>query len=234
MSNRPLRIAASTSSKYGPTISASVRPRPSRAADVVRDVGHVDGPDHVVVRVAGEMVADLVLAADSYVISTPNRMAIPCGPSARPPRGPSAPGPEREPIGRGARVEVDVIGDRQLGDPALDGGGRVDVDRDVAVGREVRVEVGVERQVARLADPRLGSAGSVTPRSAPARGRPGRTRRARVSSCSSVWAAVTIVRMRALSSATVGKTTGWAKTPSSNSRPLNRLAPWPSRPSSPA
>ena len=39
-----------------------------------------------------------------------------------------------------------------------------------------------------------------------------------------MWAAVTIVRMRALSRATVGKTTGWAKTPSSSRRSLNRPA----------
>ena len=38
------------------------------------------------------------------------------------------------------------------------------------------------------------------------------------SSCASAWAAVTIVRNRDLSIATVGNTTGWAKTPSSISR----------------
>jgi hypothetical protein len=43
-----------------------------------------------------------------------------------------------------------VIGDRELGDPALDGLGGVGVDRDGGVGREVGVEVGVERQVAGL------------------------------------------------------------------------------------
>ena len=45
-----------------------------------------------------------------------------------------------------------------------------------------------------------------------------------MSSCSSAWAAVTIVRSRDLSIATVGKTTGWAKTPSSMSRSLKRPA----------
>ena len=44
------------------------------------------------------------------------------------------------------------------------------------------------------------------------------------SSWASAWAAVTIVRIRALSIATVGNTTGWAKTPSSNRRWLNRPA----------
>ena len=44
-----------------------------------------------------------------------------------------------------ARFEIDVVGDRQLGDPALDRLGGVCVDRDVAVGREIRVEMGIER-----------------------------------------------------------------------------------------
>ena len=55
--------------------------------------------------------------------------------------------------GRRTRFEVDVIGDRQLGDAPLEGGGGVDVDRDVAVWREVGMEVCVERQVARPGDP---------------------------------------------------------------------------------
>ncbi len=57
----------------------------------------------------------------------------------------------RERERRRARLEIDVVGDRDLGDPALECGRRVVVDRDVAVGRQVRVDVGVERQVARLA-----------------------------------------------------------------------------------
>ena len=39
-----------------------------------------------------------------------------------------------------------------------------------------------------------------------------------------MWAAVTIVRIRAWSRATVGKTTGWAKIPSSKRRWLKRPA----------
>ncbi len=45
-----------------------------------------------------------------------------------------------------------------------------------------------------------------------------------MSSCSSACAAVTIVRRRDLSMATVGNTTGWANTPSSMSRSLKRPA----------
>ena len=102
--------------------------------------------------------------------------------------------------------------------PALQGQGRVDVDGDLAVGRLVRMEVTVEREVSGLAD-RLGHP-AMRPSSRPTRSNAASA----VSSISSVCAAVTIVRMRALSSATVGKTTGWAKTPSSRSRSLNRPA----------
>ena len=56
----------------------------------------------------------------------------------------------REREGRRAGLEIDVVGDRDLGDPALERRRRVVVDRDVAVGRQVRVDVGVERQVACL------------------------------------------------------------------------------------
>ena len=49
--------------------------------------------------------------------------------------------------GRVARVEVDVVGDRDLGDAALDGQLRVHVDRDGAVRRLLGVEVRVEGQV---------------------------------------------------------------------------------------
>ncbi len=51
---------------------------------------------------------------------------------------------------RSSWLEVHVVRDRKLGDASLEGGRRVEVDRDVAVGRQVRVEVGVERQVPRL------------------------------------------------------------------------------------
>ena len=50
--------------------------------------------------------------------------------------------------GRVAWVEVDVVGDRDLGNATLHGERRVDVDRDGAVRRLVGVEVGVEREVA--------------------------------------------------------------------------------------
>ena len=49
-------------------------------------------------------------------------------------------------VGRIARVEVDVVGDRDLGETQRDGLRRVQVDRDGAVGRLVGVDVGVERQ----------------------------------------------------------------------------------------
>ncbi|MEO5941719.1 MAG: hypothetical protein ABIZ72_11790 [Candidatus Limnocylindrales bacterium] len=43
-----------------------------------------------------------------------------------------------------------MVGDRDLGDAALDGLGGIGVDRDVGIGREVGVDVGVEGQVACL------------------------------------------------------------------------------------
>ena len=46
--------------------------------------------------------------------------------------------------------KVDVVGYGDLGDAALDGLRRVGVDRNVGVRREVGVDMGVERQVARL------------------------------------------------------------------------------------
>ena len=84
--------------------------------------------------------------------------------------------------------------------PTLDRQRRVDVDRDVAVGRQVRVEVRVERQVARRRRRRV-ARGSTRPRSGPARRPdPRRRPRARGRAASSAWAAVTIVRSpRALS-----------------------------------
>ena len=107
------------------------------------------------------------------------------------------------PVVRVGRVEVDVVGDRQLArSVARDGRGGVRVDRDVAVGRPVGVEMGVERQVARLGIER--AIGQCHPAVRPV-SRPIRSNApSAVSSCSSVCAAVTIVRIRALSRATVG------------------------------
>src|SRR4029078_4350258 len=131
---------------------------------------------------------------------------------------------ERDEVeGRRPRRKVDVVRDRELGNPALGGLCGVRVDRDVAVGRQVRVEMAVERQVARLrrATERIGvHYPAIRPSSRPTVANASSA----WSSCSSAWAAVTIVRIRALLIATVGKTTGWAKTPSSNSRWLNRPA----------
>src|SRR4029079_1950657 len=129
---------------------------------------------------------------------------------------------ERDEVeGRRPRREVDVVRDRELGNPALGGLCGVRVDRDVAVGRQVRVEMAVERQVARLR-PGTERIGVHYPAIRPSSRPTVANASSAWSSCSSAWAAVTIVRIRALSIATVGKTTGWAKTPSSNSRWLDR------------
>jgi hypothetical protein len=51
---------------------------------------------------------------------------------------------------RGSWLEVDVVRDGEFGDPTLERRGRVDVDGDVAVGRQAGMEMGIEGQVARL------------------------------------------------------------------------------------
>ena len=120
------------------------------ARRVVRRVRvDVDAADDVVVAVPSEVIADLglVAAVVGDLDAEPDRDA-----ARAPALGGLADDPlagrERDEVeGRCARFEVDVIGDRDLGDPPLDGLRRVDVDRDVAVRREVRVEVAVERQV---------------------------------------------------------------------------------------
>ena len=120
-------------------------------------------------------------ARESYVISTPNRIATPCG---RPALGGLADGPladlERdEVVGRRAGLEVDVVGDADLGDPALDAPARRRrrsgrgcpgerfVWRWLSSGRSRAWTVGSEL-----------SPGSLTRRSGRARGRPARTPRA--------------------------------------------------------
>src|SRR5436190_14666067 len=183
---------------------------------------HVDAPDHVVVRVPGQVVADVLLVGPVVGDLDPeaDRDAVPRPALRSVSRDPFALGEGREREGRRARHEIDMIGDGELGDPALDGFGRVRVDRDVGVGRQVRMEVGVEGQVAGLGRELGVRHPAISPSSRPTLANASRAR----SSWASAWAAVTIVRIRALSIATVGKTTGWAKTPSSNRRWLNRPA----------
>ena len=94
------------------------------------------------VRLPRPVVGQLDTEPDRHALRPPALGGLPDHPLAVLERGV----PER----RRAGLEVDVIGDRELGDPAFERGCGVDVDHDVAVGREVRVEVGVERQVARL------------------------------------------------------------------------------------
>ena len=67
------------------------------------------------------------------------------------------------PEGRRTGLEVDVVRDRQLGDAPLQGCRGVGVDRDIAVRRQVRVEVRVERQVPRLAIGHLSGAPPAAP-----------------------------------------------------------------------
>ena len=207
------------------------RPPRDPAGDPACQVGgrrrDVDGADRVVVRVARQVLPDLGLEprlvgdldAETYA-----------KPAVRPARGgiphlPLALGERGEGIGLVARVEVHVVGDRDLRDPPRHGRRAVDVDGDVAVGREVRVEVRVERQVAVRLGPGGGKRGrrlqggrsqggrrshrdrlvrcahpAISPSSRPTR--PNASRQ--MSSSSSEWAAVTMVRSRAPSSATVG------------------------------
>ena len=57
-------------------------------------------------------------------------------------------------VGGGAALEVHVIRDRELGEAAGGGQGRDGIDREVAVGRQVRVHVCVEREVQDLVNAR--------------------------------------------------------------------------------
>ncbi len=126
------------------------RPAGDTACLVGRVHPDVDGADRVVVRVARQVLPDLGL---------PLRLVrhldaeADVEPAVRPARGGVADlalarRERRERVGGGARVEVEVVGDGDLGDAPFDRRGAVGVDRRVAVGREVRVEVRVERQVA--------------------------------------------------------------------------------------
>jgi hypothetical protein len=122
-------------------------PRAVRRIDPI-----MDRPDREVVCVASQVVADVGLPGPvvGQFDAEPDR--TPWGPSARPHLGrPLAIREGRVGEGLGARLEVDVVGDGDLGDATLERGRSVDVDGDVAVGRQVRVHVRVERQVARLA-----------------------------------------------------------------------------------
>ncbi len=156
VSNSPDRAAAATSSKAGATMSASERPATQRG-DVPLAVRRFDAVVHradgEVVGVAGQVVADVgfPFPVVGQLDPEPDADALRCPALGGVADDPFAVGERRVAEGRGARLEVDVVGDRDLGDPALDGGRRVGVDRDAAVGREVRVQVGVERQVACLA-----------------------------------------------------------------------------------
>jgi hypothetical protein len=109
----------------------------------------VDRSDHEIVLIAVEMgadgrlvctlVSDLHAEADVY-------------PPIGPPFGcladaPLAIGEGRERVRGPAGIEVDVVGDRDLRDALRHRAGGEHVDRDVAVGREVGVEVTVERKV---------------------------------------------------------------------------------------
>ena len=61
------------------------------------------------------------------------------------PDGALAIGERHVPIRRRAGLEVDVVGDRDLGDTAFDGLRREDVDRHLAVWRQVGVQMRIER-----------------------------------------------------------------------------------------
>ncbi len=165
---------------------------------------NVDRADGVVVGVVRQVLANLGLAvrlvADLDAEPHPK-------PAIRPARGriahlPLAGGERRVRVGRIPRVEVQVVGDRDLRDPPFDRCRAVRVDRHVAVGRQVRVEVCVQREIAVRLRPRRGQRGhpAISPSSRPTR--PNASRQ--VSSSSSEWAAVTMVRRRAPSRATVG------------------------------
>ncbi len=196
-----------------------LRERPAR--DPARDVRGVvwrhhpvvDRPDGEVVGVPPQVLADVRLprAVVGELDAEPDRDALRTPALRGVADDPLAVGEGRIAERRSPGLEVEVIGDRQLADAEVDRLLRVDVDRDVAVGRQVGVEMGVQREAAAAAV--LGHP-PMRPSSWPTRSNASRAR----SSCESACAAVTIVRIRARSMATVGKTTGWAKTPSSMSR----------------
>ena len=225
---------ADTSSKYGATISASGAARDPRrdAGRRVRRVGaDVDGADREVVGVARESGRGCRprSALVGQLDTEPDRQAV-----RRPALGRLADDAlalveRREVVGRRAGLEVDVVGDRDLGDAALDGLAR----RRRRSGRRCRARgrCGGGRRAGR-SSPADVVGRPRSPRDEPqlAADRVER-RRARGRAASSAWAAVTIVRRRALSRATVGKTTGWANTPSSNSRCAEPARRSPSRPS---
>ena len=101
-----------------------------------------------------------------------------------------------------------MIGDGNLGDSAFRCLGSVDVDENVGIGREVRVQMGIEGQVGCPIEPlggwRLPVRRLLHPVVKPS-SRPTLSKAVRLrSSISSLCAAETIVRMRALSRATVG------------------------------
>ena len=142
------------------------RPR-CDARDVILRAGvDVDAADDEVVRMPGEVIADvgLVGAVIGDLDTEPDR-----DPAGRPSLG-GVTGDPLAVLERGVRergrpgYEIHVVGDR--GDAALDGLGGVVVDRDVAVGRQVGVEMPVEREVERLSR-RVLDQPAIRPRSRP-------------------------------------------------------------------
>jgi hypothetical protein len=113
----------------------------------------VHRPDDVVVSVPPEVLAEIGL--EPAVVRQLDAEAD--GETARtPPFGGLTDDPlalleRRRGIGRRARLEVDVVGDGDLVDAAFQRLLSVRVDRHVAVRRQVRMQVRIERKVACLA-----------------------------------------------------------------------------------
>jgi hypothetical protein len=127
----------------------------SECRDTIRPVwrkrSDVDRSDREVVAVLSQMRPDVALVPTliRQLAAKSDRDSI--SPSfAGLSHNPFPPLIRDEVVRRIARIEIDVVGDRDLVDVALDGLGGICVDRDVTVGRQAGVQVAVERQIAGL------------------------------------------------------------------------------------
>jgi hypothetical protein len=176
----------------------------------IRRVGpDVDRPDDEVVHVLREVMADRVFP-DAFVRefdAEPDRQAqgFPAVRSFA--HGATSLLERRVGVRGRARVEVDVIGDGDLRDAELDRLARVRLDAGVAIRREGRMQVGIQRQ-ASPSPIAARAVHAVHPAMMPSSRPTVEKAWSAWSSCDSAWAAVTIVRSLDWSMATVGKTTG--------------------------
>ena len=124
--------------------------RPARYPRLgIRPVRHrVDGADRVVVPVRRQVLADVVLVSRLVGQLDAEADSNPAGPAileiADQPLAVRVVGVF---VGRRAGHEVEVVRQRDFGDPALERLGGIQLHRHLAVGREVGVEMGIDRDV---------------------------------------------------------------------------------------